>query len=225
MSELVCLGLDTALGACSAALATKTRVLAAERVLMRTGQAEAIAPMVARVLAAAGIEMAAIGRIGVTTGPGTFTGQRIGLSFARGLRLALGVPCAGVTTLEALAVAARARHPGRAVLAAIDARRGEVYAQGFGADGAALGDPALLSLAAAEDLAARMGAPVVAGSGGAVLPGLDADSDDQPDAAVIARLALERAAPDGPPAPFYLREADAKLPGPLKPLPPVRAKP
>lgn len=228
--KVICLGLDTALGACSAALLADGSVLAGERLAMTTGQAETIAPMTQRVAAAAGIAFADITRIGVTTGPGTFTGQRIGLAFARGLALALKIPCVGVTTLEALAAAARARHPGDAVLAVIDARRGEVYAQGFSADGVAAFEPVLLTQDAAAQAAKAMPFPLVlTGTGApilaALLEGAVIDEDDQPGAAIIAALALAREPAGHPPAPFYLRAPDAKLPGPLKAPPPRAVRP
>lgn len=219
---MICLGLDTALGACSAALLDGDTVLATERLMMATGQAEAIAPLVQRIMEAAAMPFSAIRRIGVTTGPGTFTGQRIGLSFARGLALALKIPAVGVTTLEALATAARARHPNALVLAVTDARRGELYAQLFAPDGAQASDAALLAHEAAAAIAGDAAA-VLTGTGGPILapllPAATLDIDDQPDAAIVARLALTREPGAHPPAPFYLRAPDAKLPGPLKPLP------
>lgn len=226
MSE-PCLGLDTALGACSAAIVADGHVLAEERTLMTTGQAEAIAPMVQRVVAAAGLSVDALGRIGVTTGPGTFTGQRIGLSFARGLALALGIPAIGVTTLEALASGARLRHPGRPVIAAIDARRGELYVQAFDAGGGPASEAALLK----QDEAAALlvdHTTILAGTGAPILAGLTSattiDADDQPSAALVAALAAQRRPGLHPPSPFYLRAPDAKLPGPLKPLPAARSQ-
>ncbi len=194
---------------------------------MTTGQAEAIAPMVQRVMAEAGLAFADLKRIGVTTGPGTFTGQRIGLAFARGLALALKIPCVGVTTLEALAAAARSRHAGMAVLAAIDARRGELYAQLFDAGGAPAAAPALLGHADAAALAAvpliltGTGAPILA----PLIDGALIDEDDQPSAVVVAALAAGREPGAHPPAPFYLRAPDAKLPGPLKTPPQWRKSP
>ena len=76
---------------------------------MERGHAEALAPMVEEAMREAGIAFAALDRLAVTTGPGTFTGQRVGLAFMRGLRLALKMPLIGVTTLEAMAAASDAR--------------------------------------------------------------------------------------------------------------------
>lgn len=212
---MLCLGLDTALGACSVALAGAEGPIARRFELRTTGHAEALAPMADALMREAGAAFADLTRIAVTTGPGTFTGQRIGLAFARGLALALKIPCIGITTLEAMAAAARAAHPGRTVLVAVDARRGEVYAQTFGADGAGEGQPALLAL---EALAGRIDpGTVLAGSAAETLShhGGLLSAIRQPDAAFVAALSVAR--PDtGPPHPLYLRAPDAKLPGPLK---------
>jgi len=212
---MLCLGLDTALGACSAALTGADRPIVRRFEEMSTGHAERLAPMVDDLMRESGTAFASLTRLAVTTGPGTFTGQRIGLAFARGLALALKIPCIGVTTLEAMAAAARADHPGAPVLVATDARRGEAYAQLFAADGTAEGAPALLTLKAAAALAAP--GTTLAGSAAAMLdaPGATLSAIRQPDAAFVAMLALTR--PDtGPPHPLYLRAPDAKLPGPLK---------
>jgi len=72
---------------------------------MNRGQAERLAPMVREAAVQAGVSFEQIDRVAVTTGPGSFTGVRVGLSFARALALSLGKPCIGVSTLEALALA------------------------------------------------------------------------------------------------------------------------
>ncbi|BCW86955.1 tRNA threonylcarbamoyladenosine biosynthesis protein TsaB [Alphaproteobacteria bacterium SO-S41] len=222
---MICLGLDTALGACSAALADETGLIARRFEPMAIGHAEAVAPMTEALLKEAGLTFVDLGRIAVTTGPGTFTGQRIGLAFARGLALALKIPCAGVTTLEAIAAAARAEHPGRPVLVTSDAKRGEAYVQAFGADCVALNEPALVTYEAATEMARTLGDDaVLAGTASALLnlPGLTVAAADQPDAAVVARLGLAQPVPDHPPHPLYLRAPDAKVAGPLKAPPPQR---
>ncbi len=99
---MMILGLDTALSACSAAVVDSATGQCPARRLekMDVGHAEALPGMVREVVQSAGLGFAGIDRIAVTTGPGTFTGVRIGLAFARGLGLALGWPVVGVSTLQ-----------------------------------------------------------------------------------------------------------------------------
>ncbi len=117
------LAVDTALGACSVALLEGESVAAHRCVAMERGHAEALAPMVEEAMA--GHDFASLERLGVTTGPGTFTGQRVGLAFMRGLKVALGIPLAGVTTLAAMAAQAKAECGTARAIALHDARRDE----------------------------------------------------------------------------------------------------
>ena len=223
---MIILAVDTALGACSAALVTEERVLAHEHRAMLRGQAEELAPMVDALMRKAGIGFAALDRIAVTTGPGTFTGQRVGLAFARGLGVALKKPVIGVTTLDVMAEEALAK--GSDVpwaIAAADAKRGEIYLGARSAKGETLIAPELIPLptigARIAPLANIHGRVVaLAGTAAeAVVPLLQAAGFEpldslvrQPDAIFVARLA--EAAPEGPPPkPLYLRAPDAKLPG------------
>src|ERR1700744_2232717 len=121
------LAVDTALGACSAAILDDDKVLARRFVAMERGHAEAIAPMVDEAMREYGVSFAALDRLAVTTGPGTFTGQRVGLAFMRGLRVALKRPLIGITTLEAMCAAAMAEARTPYGAAIHDARRGEAY--------------------------------------------------------------------------------------------------
>ncbi len=115
------LAVDTALGACSVALLRGDTTVAHIFEAMDRGHAERLAPMVDEAMR--GHDFAALTRLAVTVGPGTFTGQRVGLAFMRGLRLALKIPLVGVTTLEAMAAATQ-RHRAAAIH---DARRDEAY--------------------------------------------------------------------------------------------------
>lgn len=100
---MIVLAIDTALDACSVAVARDGVVLAELSESMNRGQAERLAPMVREAASAAGIAFSQLDRVAVTKGPGSFTGVRVGLSFARALALSLDIPCIGVSTLEALA--------------------------------------------------------------------------------------------------------------------------
>lgn len=101
---MLVLGIDTSLDACSVAIVRDGETSAHLRAEMNRGQAERLAPMVREAVQQAGVTFAQIDRVAVTTGPGSFTGVRVGLSFARALALSLGKPCVGVSTLEALAL-------------------------------------------------------------------------------------------------------------------------
>jgi tRNA threonylcarbamoyladenosine biosynthesis protein TsaB len=125
---LIALCFDTALSACSVAVGDERTLRAARYEEREAGQAERLVPMIEETLREAAVPAAALSRIGITVGPGSFTGTRIGLAAARAMGLALGIPVFGITSLEALAAGAP---PDCAVLSAIDARRGQIYAQLF----------------------------------------------------------------------------------------------
>jgi tRNA threonylcarbamoyladenosine biosynthesis protein TsaB len=219
------LAVDTALGACSAAIVAEGKTLAHEHLLMARGHAEALAPMVDALMRGAGVPFASLDRIAVTTGPGTFTGQRVGLAFARALGLGLKRPVIGVTTLDAMAQEALEKSPGMAwSLAAADAKRGEIYLGARSVGNGILISPELIALETIVEriagLAREHGAMVLAGTAAdavkLLLDRAGLQSSDslvrQPDAVFVAKLATD--APDGPPPkPLYLRAPDAKLPG------------
>ncbi len=213
------LALDTATEACSVALWVDGAVAMAQRRLMVRGHAEALMPMVAAVMAESGLAYGDIDAFAVTRGPGTFTGLRIGLAAARGLALAATRPLIGLTTLEVLAASVPVARRGQSLMAAIDARRDEIYGQVFATDLTPLGEPAARS---ADALAAEPWVPPLQvvgtaarrmadllGDGVTALPG-----DGCPDAAVAVALAATRSLPavGVPVAPLYLRPPDARLP-------------
>jgi tRNA threonylcarbamoyladenosine biosynthesis protein TsaB len=210
--HLKILAVETALGACSVAVLDGDKTLTHHFEEMARGHAEALAPMVEDAMHQAGLTFAALDRLAVTTGPGTFTGQRVGLSFIRGLRVALRKPIVGLTTLEVMAAATQSEK----AAAIHDAKRDEAYLL-LWEKGESVLAPMLLSFAEAIEKIRGFGPCALAGSGApAVSDRLGADftlSDiRQPDALWLAWLARTRPASDTPPAPLYLRAPDAKLP-------------
>lgn len=207
---MIVLALDTAGVNCSAALydSDSGLVLAALQETIGKGHAERLSGMIDAVFGKAGLTPQDIGLIGVTVGPGSFTGIRVGVAAARGLSLALGVRAVGVSTLEVLADEARQTLGPVPVLAAIDAKRDEIYLQTFDAVGTAIDEPQSLSLADARQMTSRTAATPF-GSGVAALAGMSAEAD-QFDIVAVARLAARRPNAPGKPAPLYLRGPDAK---------------
>lgn len=209
---MIVLGLDTCLNACSVAVLDGERVLAWRSETMARGHQERLAPMAQAVMADAGLAFDRLERVGATVGPGSFTGLRVGVAFAKGLASALSRPAVGIGTLEALAAGASGL-----VAAAIDARRDQIYLQIF-EDGAPLMAPDVLSLgtAAARLVELAMGRPLtLIGSGAPLLadaaPGAAILTPEGCDARVVVRLAAAR--PATPIRPLYLRAPDARLPG------------
>jgi tRNA threonylcarbamoyladenosine biosynthesis protein TsaB len=120
------LAVDTATRCCSAAVLVGERLAAETAVRSEHTHSEHLIGMVQEVLKSAGLKLQAINGMAVSIGPGSFTGLRIGISTIQGLALAGGIPCVGVSSLEALAGAALPWPQG--ICALIDARKGEVYA-------------------------------------------------------------------------------------------------
>lgn len=208
------LAIDTSANLCAVCVWDGEAALASITQDIGTGHAELLMGMIDAVLEQAGKGFADLTRIGVVIGPGSFTGVRVGVSTTRGLALALNIPAVGVTTLEGLAAEARALHPGRAVLAVIDARREQLYSALYDADGALRAEPAVFD---AEATAARVGdvGLVLTGSGSAALATRFQGAEVVGDKATAsietyARLASIEPANAEKPKPLYLRGADAK---------------
>lgn len=218
------LAVDTALGACSAVVLDGSRVLAHRLEAMERGHAERLAPMVQEAMQEAGLAFAALERLAVTVGPGTFTGQRVGYAFMRGLRLALSRPLAGVTTLAAMARAALAETSAQTAAVLHDAKRNEVYAMAVAGDETRLPEQLLSFDDAIETIAAKLakrdGEIALAGTAslraGESLRqrGCDVRITNimAPDALWVGRIALAAAEPERVPSPLYLRPPDARLP-------------
>ncbi|MCT8161238.1 tRNA (adenosine(37)-N6)-threonylcarbamoyltransferase complex dimerization subunit type 1 TsaB [Pseudoruegeria sp. SHC-113] len=217
------LALDTSGPHCAAAVLIAGELRASRFEEMAKGQAERLFPLLEEVLADAGVGFADLSAISVGTGPGNFTGIRIAVSSARGLALSLGCPAIGVSSLEAAAYGADGP-----TVAALDAKRGNLYLQGFSTKAPqpaqlttfdalpeGLAQPGLTCIgSAAEALAAQIGAALAAPA--------------YTQAEAIARIAAARLASDpeacarSRPAPLYLRAADA---APAKDAPPALLDP
>lgn len=207
---MIVLAIDTAGVDCSVAVydAAGDAVLARAQETLGKGHAERLSAMIDEVMRQAALAPADLGLIGVTVGPGSFTGIRVGVAAARGLALALGIPAIGVTTLDVLAETARRSGEMGAIIAAIDAKRGEIYLQIFDEHGEATAEPKALLLEDARVLAASSQAKIV-GSGQAALANALAETDHF-DIETVARLAARQPKVTGKPAPLYLRGPDAK---------------
>jgi tRNA threonylcarbamoyladenosine biosynthesis protein TsaB len=217
---MLILAIDTALDACAAAiLDTETaELLAQESLPMKRGHAEALMPLIARVMQSANLSFTALDRIAVTTGPGSFTGLRVGISAARGLALAANKPAVGLTTLSAYAAAIVSQNRQAPVISAIDARHDHVYLQIVAGDGNQLVRPKVASVDEAI-AAAQFGAPHLVGNAANILADrwpndapapIAVDMQPAPDITWVAWLGAAADPQATPARPFYLRAPDAK---------------
>jgi len=226
------LSFDTTLNRCSVAVLAAGQVLAHKFQVLQRGHAEALMPMISDAMEMADLTFSDLDLIAVTTGPGTFTGQRVGLSAARGIGVARSLPVQGVGSLSAIAYAARNDgHDNLGdgdILVVLDARREQFYVQHFPADmpiySAAYLPQAVATNELADLLPEKTCVLVGTGAGMAMeMPGLNrpgvraTSSPPEADAVAVAELAILMVDRDGlptvPPAPLYLRAPDAKLPG------------
>jgi tRNA threonylcarbamoyl adenosine modification protein YeaZ len=184
---------------------------------MQRGHAEALMPLVARVLDRAQLDFSAIDRVAVTTGPGSFTGLRVGIAAARGIALAAGKPAIGLTTLAAFAAPFIAADDTLPVVVAIDARHDHVYLQVFGPGGRTLVAPRVAPLREALRVSST-GAPRITGTAAAKLVTLwpagerapsKVEQRGAPDINWVARLGAAASDTGTPPKPLYLRPPDA----------------
>ena len=206
---MLVVGFDTATPAVSVALHDGARIIGSALTVDARRQGELLAPMIARVMADAGVDRADLTAVAVGVGPGPYTGLRVGLVTAKVFGDVLGIPVHGVCTLDIIAAeAAKAAHNG--FLVATDARRKEVYwarydAAGHRTEGPLVGPAA--EIPGARDLP-------VAGAGGELYPA--AFGELLPPAHPDARTLCEIVASGGEtmlPEPLYLRRPDAREPG------------
>jgi tRNA threonylcarbamoyladenosine biosynthesis protein TsaB len=209
------LAFDASAAACTIAIRADGRSLAWRDAPMARGHAETLMPLVMAVMAEAGLAFAALAKIAVGVGPGSFTGIRIALAAARGVGLAANRPVVGIDSFSAIAAAiAPSTLAGRSLLVIVDSKRAELFGQYFDADHRALGEPLILT---AEAMLQHRpaGALLIAGdAAGQFPPAPDASRAEgagRPDARDIARLA-EQASVLLEPRPLYLRAADVTLP-------------
>jgi tRNA threonylcarbamoyladenosine biosynthesis protein TsaB len=214
------LAIDTALAACSAAVLDTASggILASESLPMLRGHAEALIPLLGRVMQQSGLAFADLDRIVVTTGPGSFTGLRVGIAAARGLGVATGVPVAGVSTLSAYAAPYLGADDRSPVIAAIDARHGHVYLQVFAPGGRTLIAPRLAPLQDAVHAASDTAACIAGSAAQAVADNLPEtapapatiDARQAPDIGWVAQIGAVAPETASPPKPQYLRAPDAQ---------------
>jgi tRNA threonylcarbamoyladenosine biosynthesis protein TsaB len=220
MNEGLILALETSFGPVSATLANRGGAIigSLEGDNLAGAQAETLPPLVERLFAESGARFEDLTRIAVTTGPGAFTGVRVGLAFAKGIAIASGADIVGVSTLDCLAAQIRQVAPGAPVCIVIDARRGEVFLLVEDAAGQVLVPPSLVPVLQALDVLKRL-LPrdgVVSGTGAQLV--IDHASPwrvveaQRIDTSLLARRAGGLPALGYPPVPAYLREPDARLP-------------
>jgi tRNA threonylcarbamoyladenosine biosynthesis protein TsaB len=222
------LAFDCAGAACSVAVAKDGTIAALLREAMERGQAERLMPMIVAAIEEAGLSFAALDLLAATTGPGSFTGLRVGLAALRGLALASAKPMLGISSLEAVARGTHAEErAGRVLVVLLESKRADLYAQLFEGGLAPAGEPfSAEPRALATKLAGRK--LLLAGDGArraeAALAEAACDlrfsqAPGLPDAALLAALAAERAGAASlrPPAPLYLRRPDVTMPASAPP--------
>ncbi|MTI44677.1 tRNA threonylcarbamoyladenosine biosynthesis protein TsaB [Roseibium hamelinense] len=213
------LALDTSLANCAAAVlddGTEAACLVIRQEEIGRGHAEHLMVMIGDVMAEASTAFTDLDRIVVTTGPGSFTGLRVGLSVARGFGLVLGKPVVGITTLAAIARSAAVANPANlaSIFVALPGKGAEVYGQLFDADAAPSGEPAVWRL---DNLLDSLPSNVRLAGAAAADVGLACGLGPQaiilerayPDIAEVARLGILAEPNEAAAAPLYLRPPDA----------------
>jgi tRNA threonylcarbamoyladenosine biosynthesis protein TsaB len=213
------LAIDTALDACQAAVfdSDEEKLLAMLSHDMRRGHAETLIPVIADAMKAAGLDYPDLDRIATTVGPGSYTGLRVGISAAKGLALASSKPVVGITTLAALSAPLIADDPAVPVVAAIDARHGNIYFHMAGAGQRVLLSPRHTPIEEAI-LTITAGPVRIVGPGATLLTEkwprhsgtapVSVDARTKPSIEWVARLAASAEPLRSPAKPLYLRAPD-----------------
>ncbi|MDF2999198.1 MAG: tsaB [Xanthobacteraceae bacterium] len=214
------LAIDTALGACSACIfqSDSGELLARETIPMERGHAEALLPLIDRLVSHGAGGFESLNRVAVTVGPGSYTGLRVGIAAARGIGLAAGIPVVGVATLSAYLAPLMAGETRGLFASAIDAKHGHIYIQAIAFGGKAIIAPSLMSY---RDAIRQLGSGplLLTGNAAASLAaearaqGVEAhvvEDSPAPDIAWVARLGAIADPANALPKPLYLREPDAK---------------
>ena len=219
------LAIDTSLTSVSACVydSVGADMLAVESLLMSRGHAEALLPLIERIIAQVAGGFSTLDRVAVTVGPGSFTGIRVGVAAARAIGVALSIPVVGVSTLAAFAGPLVLERGVNTIVSAIDARHNQVYIQTFDPDGRTIMRP---HIANAREVAGRLGkGPFrMTGSAGAIMAieawaqCCVADTGGEmhnPSIEFVARLGLSADPDKAPPDPLYLKAADVTRAAPV----------
>ncbi|MFI9099812.1 tRNA (adenosine(37)-N6)-threonylcarbamoyltransferase complex dimerization subunit type 1 TsaB [Streptomyces fildesensis] len=215
---MLLLAFDTATPAVTAALHDGGRVLAESTVVDARRHGELLMPAVDRVLSEAGAAIGDVTGIVVGTGPGPYTGLRVGLVTAAAFGDALGVPVHGICTLDGIAYAAGLAGLDGPFVVATDARRKEVYWARYDSPRERVTEPAVDRPA---DIAQTVAGLPAVGAGAALYPEVftDVRAPEHQSAGALAALAAVRLAEGtefAPPLPLYLRRPDAQVPAGYK---------
>lgn len=221
------LAIDTSESACSVALINDDQIIDSKSEIIGRGHAERLLPLIEECLAKAGLAYTDLTRIAVTTGPGTFTGLRIGLSVARGLALQGDLPCVGLTGLQVLAQSAREKLPDATLYAIIAGRGGQAFVQKFH-DNELPGTAETVANLDLDDIVSMVQAEpgVVTSTSGEITDqfaqlGFETIAMEAIDVATLGLMARSLDPALYPPEPTYFRAADAVKAKPILPVAPL----
>ena len=213
------LAIDTALALCSASVfdTDTDTAISSESVRMDRGHAEALMPLIERVMQRVEGGFPTLHRIAASIGPGSFTGLRVGLAAGRAIGVAADIPVVGVNTLSAFAGPFVGQSNDASIVSVIDARHSHVYLQMVGAEGKLVLAPQIISIADAVSAIGSQPVKIV-GSGASLLAEALREQGQSPHAEAdlagadidwIARLGAIADPQFSPPSPLYLRPPDA----------------